>query len=173
MLQSLVAANPALGREFFMLKNDLKTPYSDQFSFGMRNRLVIGEQDWVTSATLAYIKSEDGIVFLLGNRWPDGTFRTSRHDLGRTAVEQRHSGIRLVLPRAERHGNAAEVVLLSAEKPYTPESGWGDVCVHVHGRIGESLQRGERSMTPTCSTSRTFQRLRLASIDRVAPGIAW
>ena len=74
-LEALVAANPNLGREINLINNDLKTPYSDQFSLGMRNRFDLWNQSWVTSATISYVESKDGIVFLLGNRRGNGSFR--------------------------------------------------------------------------------------------------
>lgn len=74
-LHSLVAANPNLGSEVNLMNNDLKTPYSDQFSIGMRNAFRFLGQDWSSSASVAHIRSHDGIVFSLGNRWPDGSFR--------------------------------------------------------------------------------------------------
>ncbi len=52
------------------LNNNLKVPYSDQFSIGMRN--TVG--DWNTSAAVARILSKDGFVFTLGNRYPNGAF---------------------------------------------------------------------------------------------------
>lgn len=74
-LHSLVAANPNLGSEVNLMNNDLKTPYSDQFSIGMRNAFGLWGHDWNSSASIAHIRSHDGIVFALGNRWPDGSFR--------------------------------------------------------------------------------------------------
>src|SRR5206468_235849 len=56
-LQRLVAASNT-GQEVNMLNNNLKVPYSDQFSIGMRNRV----GDWNTSATLARILSHNGFV---------------------------------------------------------------------------------------------------------------
>lgn len=56
--------------EIDLLNNDLKTPYSDQYSLGLRTRL--GE--WNTSATLSYIHSKDGLILTLGNRYPNGDF---------------------------------------------------------------------------------------------------
>ena len=46
---STLASQTGLGREVFMLDNNLKTPYSDQFSLGMRNQ--VGE--WNTSVALS------------------------------------------------------------------------------------------------------------------------
>ena len=54
--------------------NDLKVPYSDQFSFGMCNIVRMGSVDWNTSVTLVRIESHDVIIFSLGNRYPDGIF---------------------------------------------------------------------------------------------------
>ena len=55
-----------------MINNNIKSPYSDQFSIGMRNKL----GDWNTSATLARIIQYNGIVGQLGNRYPNGAFYT-------------------------------------------------------------------------------------------------
>ena len=74
-LAALVAANPNLGAEVNVINNDLKTPYSDQYSLGMRNAFTFGEEEWTLSTTLVRIESKEGIVFSLGNRWPDGSFR--------------------------------------------------------------------------------------------------
>ena len=54
-LEALVAANPNLGREINLINNDLKTPYSDQFSLGVRNRFDLWNHGWNTSATVAYV----------------------------------------------------------------------------------------------------------------------
>ena len=69
-LAKLVAANPNLGGEVNLMNNNLKPPYSDQFSLGMRNTL--GE--WNTSVTLQHVSSLDGIVFTRGNRLANGAF---------------------------------------------------------------------------------------------------
>ena len=118
-----------------MLDNDLKTPYSDQFSVGIRNRVVIGSQDWVTSATFAYTKSEDGIVFLLGQRWPDGTFRTPGTIWGGAPWTQHpsYNGVELGNMLLGTNGvqTRAKQLLLSAQKPYTPESGWAATLAYT------------------------------------------
>jgi outer membrane receptor protein involved in Fe transport len=69
-LEDLLYANTGAGREVFMVNNDLKTPYSDQFSLGVRGTL----GDWDTEVSLSHIKSEDGFVWMLMNRRPDGSF---------------------------------------------------------------------------------------------------
>ncbi|MDE3072375.1 MAG: TonB-dependent receptor, partial [Pseudomonadota bacterium] len=68
-LQALVAGTNT-GKEVDLVNNHIKTPYSDQFSIGMRNKI----GDWNTSAAIARINSYDGLVYTLGNRYPDGSF---------------------------------------------------------------------------------------------------
>ncbi len=126
-LAPLVNANVRNG-EIDLLNNDLQTPYSDQYSLGIRN--VIGE--WNTSATVSYIHSKEGFVFTLGNRYPDGSFWSDP----RICRPDADPGLKQPWDcRAPRFGglilgdNGIETkttqVLLSAEKPYTKESRWG------------------------------------------------
>ncbi|WP_028964934.1 TonB-dependent receptor [Sphingomonas phyllosphaerae] len=58
------------GREFRFINNDLKVPYSDQFSLGLRGRFNPVELE----VGYTRIVSKDGFVYLLGTRRPDGSF---------------------------------------------------------------------------------------------------
>lgn len=69
-LQQLLYTNSGAGRELYMVNNKLKTPYSDQFSLGLRG--VLGS--WNAEISLSRIESHDGFVWMLINRRPDGTF---------------------------------------------------------------------------------------------------
>lgn len=110
--------------ELFMLNNDLKTPYTDQYSLGMTNQ--VGE--WITDVTVQRILGYDGFIFTLINRYPDGSFFQNGSQpwgepvpgflntiLGSNGIESRNTQ-----------------VLLSAEKPYTSESGWGLSLAYTH-----------------------------------------
>ncbi|TPG22789.1 TonB-dependent receptor [Sphingomonas koreensis] len=57
-------------REVDLIDNNLKTPYSDQFSLGARGRF------GALHAEVGYthVASRDGFAFFLGNRLPDGSF---------------------------------------------------------------------------------------------------
>lgn len=103
--------------ELYMLSNDLKTPYTDQYSLGMTNQV----GDWVTDVTVQRILGYDGFIFTLINRYPDGSFFQNGSQpwgepvpgyantiLGSNGIESRNTQL-----------------LLSAEKPYTGEAGWG------------------------------------------------
>jgi len=110
--------------ELFMLNNSLKTPYTDQYSLGMSNQ--IGE--WLTDVTVQRILGYDGFIFTLINRYPDGSFFENGAQpwgepvpgfantiLGNNGIESKNTQ-----------------VLLSADKPYTSESGWGLSLAYTH-----------------------------------------
>ena len=127
-LDALVVANQNLGAEVNLMNNDLKTPYSDQISLGMRNVFALWGNDWTSSVTISHVKSHDGIVFSLGNRWPDGSFRNPANPNatwggqpwgfpipGYGTFIKADNGI-------ETENNS---LLVSLEKVYTQASRWG------------------------------------------------
>ncbi|MGD8174993.1 TonB-dependent receptor domain-containing protein [Marinimicrobium sp. ARAG 43.8] len=69
-LAELQTSVSGAGREVNLLHNDLKTPYSDQFSLGIRSTW----GDWATELTLSRIEGKDGFNWLLGNRREGGAF---------------------------------------------------------------------------------------------------
>lgn len=115
-LAPLVPSNVRTG-EIDLLNNDLVTPYSDQYSLGIRN--VIGE--WNTSATLAYIHSKEGFVFTLGNRYPNGDFWQG----GSQPWGHNPPGFGGLILGDNGIETKTTQLLLSADKPYTKESRWG------------------------------------------------
>lgn len=127
-LQALAAANPARGAEVFLLDNDMQTPYSDQFSLGIRDRWQLWNQDWQTQLTIVYNEYKDGIVFLLGQRYPDGTFRPAGTTWNNAPWGEHPAYQGQTLGNVLLGTNGVETkatqVLLSIQKPYTSESGW-------------------------------------------------
>jgi outer membrane receptor protein involved in Fe transport len=111
--------------EVDMFPNKLKAPYSDQFSVGMRNKM----GDWNTSATLVHLRSYDGLMGVLGNRFANGQFATKACglDWGGSPAQWCSSGApgigSLILWENGQNTRTTQI-LLSAEKPYTHESGW-------------------------------------------------
>jgi outer membrane receptor protein involved in Fe transport len=104
--------------EVNLINNDLKVPYSDQFSVGMRNRF----GDWQTSASISRIVSKDGFVFTLGHRRADGSFWQGRSQ----PWNDRPPGL---VGNMLVGNNGVETkstqVLLSASKPFDEASRWG------------------------------------------------
>jgi hypothetical protein len=138
-LEALVAANPNLGREIDLISNDLKTPYSDQFSLGVRNRFDLWNQSWNTSAAVSYVESKDGILFLLGNRRGDGSFRLIPGDVwGDSPFGNGIPGLGTFITISNGIESRATQLLLSAEKPYTNESKWGMTIAYTYSDAQEN-----------------------------------
>ncbi len=107
-----------------LINNRLKVPYSDQFSLGIRNRL----GDWNTSAALARIISKDGFVFTLGNRYPNGAFWMNGGQPWGNGIP----GFGALIIGSNGIETRNTQLLLSAEKPFTPESHWGATIAYTY-----------------------------------------
>jgi hypothetical protein len=103
--------------------------------------------DWLTDATVQHILSHDGLVFTLINRYPDGSFFQNGSQpwgepvpgyantiLGSNGVETRNTQL-----------------LLSAEKPYTKDSGWGASVAYTqsHARHNRNINEAYAFDKPT------------------------
>lgn len=121
-LRSAISAN--VSGDIWVLNNNAKVPYTDQFNIGLRQRF----GDWQTSATLAYNHSQDAFIFVRGNRMPDGSYTS----LGPAYIRDnfpaagRPAGYTGRVDIGSSNGEAKYLALyLMAEKTYTEESGWG------------------------------------------------
>ncbi|GAB3786402.1 TonB-dependent receptor [Dyella agri] len=128
-LQGLVSGSNA-GKEVDLVTNNLKAPYSDQFSIGMRNQI----GDWNTSATLAYISSHNGLVYTLGNRYPDGSFWQNGGQPWGNGIPGFGS---LIIGNNGLETQTTQV-LLSADKPYTHESHWGATIAYTYSHTKQN-----------------------------------
>ncbi|NUO76117.1 MAG: TonB-dependent receptor [Lysobacter sp.] len=131
-LYALVAANPNLGSEVNLIKNDIKVPYSDQFSLGMRNAVAVFNHDWNTSVAVSHVRSHDGIIFTLGNRYPDGSFYGPGRTFGGAPFGERIPGFGSLIIASNGVETRMNQLLLSAEKPYTEESKWGVTLAYTY-----------------------------------------
>ncbi|MBV6869170.1 TonB-dependent receptor [Xanthomonas euvesicatoria] len=129
------------GREVYLIDNNLKTPYSDQFSIGMRNMVPLWGQDWFTDVTLSRIESHDGFAFVRGNRLPDGSFFQPGTTSGvPTDGPNGYSAIVLGTNGVETRNNQ---LALQMEKPFDEESGWGLTVAYTYSDAKENRQFGE------------------------------
>jgi outer membrane receptor protein involved in Fe transport len=133
-LQSLLSTTNA-GNEVDAINNNLKAPYSDQFSLGIRN--TIG--DWNTSAAVARIMSHDGFVFTLGNRYPNGAFFQNNSQPWGNGVP----GFGALIIGNNGIATRTTQLLLSAEKPYTKESGWGVTLAYTYTKASQNRDINE------------------------------
>ncbi|WAC63758.1 TonB-dependent receptor [Pseudoxanthomonas sp. SL93] len=145
VLAAMAAANPNNGAEVFLLNNDIKTPYSDQFSLGMRNAFELFGIDWSSSVTLLRIESKDGILWTMGNRYPNGEFRSNPAlDWGGQPWGEQLPG----WGRFFIGNNAVETtlnsLLVSLEKPYTRQSGWGMSLAYTYSDAEENRSNSDQ-----------------------------
>lgn len=133
VLQSLVGGSTA-GKEVDLINNNLKTPYSDQISLGMRNQ--VGE--WNTSVTLVSIRSFDGLVYTLGNRYPDGSFWQKGSQPWGNGIP----GFGSLIIGNNGLTTKTKQILLEADKPYTPESHWGATIAYTYS---DALQNNDNN----------------------------
>ncbi|HEY5809756.1 MAG TPA: TonB-dependent receptor, partial [Povalibacter sp.] len=132
-LEALVAANPNLGREINMISNDLKTPYSDQFSLGLRTRFELGTTNWQSSLAFVRVEADDGIVFLLGNRYPDGRFRDNPDATwGGQPWGNGIPGLGSLIIAKNGLESRSSQVLLNVEKMYSEGSPWSFTFAYTY-----------------------------------------
>ncbi|MCC8554534.1 TonB-dependent receptor [Xanthomonas hortorum] len=142
-LDALAATNAGGGggREVYLIDNNIKTPYSDQYSIGMRNMVPLWGQDWYTDVTLSRIESHDGFAFVRGNRLPDGSFFQPGTTSGSpNDGPDGYSAIVLGTNGVETRNNQ---LALQVEKPYDEESGWGLTVAYTFSDAKENRQFGE------------------------------
>lgn len=127
---------PGAFGEMHLINNRIKAPYSDQFSFGMRNRF----GQWNTSASVARILSHDGLIASLGNFYGDGTwyFYDTQRWAGYDGLVANAGGGSLYLFDNAKSSRTTQL-LLSAEKPWSVESPWSASLAYTYSRAKERL----------------------------------
>ena len=127
-IAAYAAANPqSTQSEVFLINNDIKTPYSDQFSLGMRNIFPLWGHDWNSSVAVSHIRSYDGIYFHNGRRRANGTFH-QYESLGQTwggGPGDNVPGVGGLLLGDNGFEYRSTSLLVSLDKPYTEQSKWG------------------------------------------------
>jgi outer membrane receptor protein involved in Fe transport len=116
-----LASGTQAGREVWMFENDLKVPYSDQFSMGMRNAVALWGHDWNTSATVQHIRYKDGLLLVRGNRRGDGSYFDG---MGSPWTGGGVPGLGALILGINAKESRSTQLLLSADKPYTSSSPW-------------------------------------------------
>ncbi len=149
-LAAYAAANPTAGGEVQLLNNDLKTPYSDQFSLGMRNVVSLWGHDWNTSVTLSHIRSKDGIYFRLGNRRANGSFHEfPEQTWGNAPFGFAIPGYGSLILADNGFEYKLNSVLISVDKPFTQSSPWGFNLAYTYSDAEENrpnASNGETSL---------------------------
>jgi hypothetical protein len=124
-LRSAVATG-GLSGDIWVINNDVKVPYTDQFTLGVRKRL----GDIQTSIALAHNRSHDAFIFVRGNRQSNGNYTDGGdawiRDPGAMSADMFVPGYTGRLNIGSSNGEQRYTALyLTAEKTYTRDSGWG------------------------------------------------
>lgn len=139
-LAAYAAANPRTGGEVRLLNNDLQTPYSDQFSLGMRNAVNFLGQDWNTSVAISHIRGHDGIYFRLGNRYDDGRYyNVPGATWGGQPWGQGIPGYGSLILGDNGVESRLNSLLVGIDKPFTIDSGWGFTLAYTYSDAEENL----------------------------------
>ncbi len=119
-------------REVNLMHNNLKTPYSDQFSIGIRNRLA----GWNTEISFSQVRSYDGLVGLWGGRNADGNFYPPGSRFGNN--NQALPGYGAVILFDNGVQTKTNSIFVKAEKPYSKDSGWGMAFAYTFAEAKEN-----------------------------------
>ncbi len=121
--------------ELDLINNDIKTPYSDQFSIGFRTRL----NDWDAAVTLSEIKSYGALVGHLGNRYPDGSYYSTNGNPWGASGPVGYGSL-ILWDNAGKDEN--QQVTVSFAKPYTPASGWSASFAYTYSNAYQNNVAG-------------------------------
>ncbi|HET9510071.1 MAG TPA: TonB-dependent receptor [Sphingomonas sp.] len=136
---ALIASLPAgAGRELRFIKNDLRMPYSDQFSLGLRGRFNMVEAE----VGYSHVLSRDGFVYLLGNRRPGGLFfpATGSPD---SPFGNPPSPFGSIIIGDQGLATNADTAYAKLVKRYTASSPWSIDATYTYTEATENRQFGE------------------------------
>jgi outer membrane receptor protein involved in Fe transport len=119
--------NQQTGGEIWLIRNDFKMPFADQFALGVRQ--AVGE--WNTEATLSRIDAKNQFIWFIGNRdLNGGTFFQSPLD----PLFGGPSGFGSLLLGDFVGRTKTNALLLRAEKPFTTASGWSATFAYTYSQ---------------------------------------
>ena len=122
--------------EVDLINNNIKNPYSDQFSLGFRHQM----GDWSTAITIADVRSYNTIMGHWGNRYANGHFYDSTgNQWGGAGVPG--FGALILWDNGGKDEDRSVGVLL--EKPYTKESGWSTTIAYTYSDATQNNFSGQ------------------------------
>lgn len=138
--QLIAGAGAGGGRELRFIDNDLKIPYSDQFSLGARARVTSLVE---IEAGYSHIISKDGFVYLLGNRRPDGTFFPPAPAAPNSPFTFAPPGFGNLIIGTNGLETRADSAYFKLTKSYTPASPWSFAATYTYTEAMENRNFGE------------------------------
>lgn len=134
----VAGAGPLGGAELRFINNQLKVPYADQFSLGVRSRFGM----WLGELGYSHIASRDGFVWLLGNRRPDGSFFAPGTTEGSPFTFAPPGRGSLILGDNGLK-TTTDSVYVKIGKRYTPTSPWNLDATYTYTNATENREFGQ------------------------------
>ena len=117
--------NQQPGGEIWLIRNDFKMPYADQFSIGLRQAL----GQWNADIAYSDIRAKNQFVWFSGNRDANGGWATQ------SPIDPLWGGPNgygsLILGDFVGE-NKTQSLFVKADKPYSTESGWGLTVAYTY-----------------------------------------
>ncbi|MGN3974818.1 TonB-dependent receptor [Tsuneonella sp. SYSU-LHT278] len=138
LAQLVNSVGPTAGEELRFIDNDLKVPYSDQFSIGVRRNFGLLNAE----VGFTHIESRDGFAYLLGNRRPDGSFfaPTGNQNSPFGFAPPGRGSIIIGTNGLETNADSAYLKLV---KRYTASSPWNITATYTYTEAEENRNFGE------------------------------
>lgn len=138
--QLVAGAGAGGGRELRFITNDLKVPYSDQISLGLRSQLT---DLFEAEVGYTHIESHDGFAYLLGNRRPDGTFFPLAPAAPNSPFGFAPPGFGSIIIGTNGLETSADTGYLKLVKRYTEFSPWNLTATYTYTEAEENRSFGE------------------------------
>jgi outer membrane receptor for ferrienterochelin and colicin len=152
---ALRALGAIQGGEVHLLNNNTKVPYSDQVNAGVRKRF--GKIN--TGLTFSYIRSHNIFQELVGNRFPNGSYGADQIFVYNGIPYSRgifYGGSAIGGAPLPGHGSifignsdgkaSYTALYVTADKPYTEDSGWGFTTALTISRARSNDTRNTNSI---------------------------
>jgi len=152
---ALRALGAIQGGEVHLLNNNTKVPYSDQVNAGVRKRF--GKIN--TGLTFSYIRSHNIFQELVGNRFPNGSYGSDQIFVYNGIPYSRgifYGGSAIGGAPLPGHGSifignsdgkaSYTALYVTADKPYTDDSGWGFTTALTISRARSNDTRNTNSI---------------------------
>lgn len=133
------SVGPAAGEELRFIDNNLKVPYSDQYSIGLRRQfgLLNGEIGY------SHVESRDGFAYLLGNRRPDGSFFEAPPANQNSPFGFAPPGRGSIIIGTNGIETNADSFYVKLVKRYTPSSPWNITATYTFTEAEENRFFGQ------------------------------
>lgn len=138
--QLVAGAGAGGGRELRFINNNLKVPYSDQFSIGLRSQVTPLLN---VEVGFRHIESKDGFAYLLGNRRPDGTFFPPPPAVPGSPFGFAPPGFGSIIIGDNGLQTSEDAAHLKLEKRYTKASPWNLTATYTYTEAVENRNFGE------------------------------